>query len=89
MPKYVVEVKAKDGEGNVPGEPGIEMLEVEAPSAMAAEGIVERDGYEFVRLRVVGDPKKWDRRESWIGLGGGIVITVLLLVFAALILLYL
>ena len=89
MPKYVVEVKAKAGESHVPGEPGIEMLELEAPSAMAAQGIVERDGYEFVRLRVVGNPKKWDKRESWIGLGAGIVIAFGLLGMAVLILLYL
>ncbi len=82
MPDYVVEVKADN-------EQGLEMLEVKAPSAMAARGMVERDGYTFVRLRMVGSSKKRDRMESWVGLGAGIVLSLLLIVMAILILVFL
>jgi hypothetical protein len=82
MPDYVVEVEAEDAKG-------AQMLEVKAPSAMAAKAMVERDGYRFIRLRMVGNSKRRDRIESWIGLGAGILIAGGLLVMAALILLYL
>ena len=89
MPKYVVEVKAKDGEGSVPGEPASTCWSLTRRARWPRGGIVERDGYQFIRLRVVGDPRKRDKRESWIGLGGGILLTLILLAFAALILFYL
>ena len=71
MARYRVEVEGEGGSN--------ETLELEAPSAMAARGMVERDGHRFVRLAVVGDPDRRDRFESWIGLGAGVLITVLLL----------
>lgn len=70
MPRYVVEVE---------GEGGPERLEVRAPSAMAARGVVERDGYRFVGLEMVGSSARRDRAESWVGLGMGVVLTVFLL----------
>ena len=87
MPEYVVEVEGREGDGD--GGKGVEMLEVRAPSAMAARGMVERDGYTFVRLRMVGSSKRRDWIESWSGIGAGVVIAVGLLVMAALLLVFL